>query len=126
MAKITDTTLAEIETEYAKWSEFLNIGVGLLSFSLGISCLGTPIPGISALLSLLFMLIFIAYGRKKHYPAKLRELRKATLVGIDEVALLGIKRKYFGLSAIFRKFPVFLVGWFFLGGVAGVGPELVK
>jgi len=115
--EITQETIEEIESEYAKWAEFLNVGVGLLSFSLGISCLGTPRPDVTGFLSLLFMLLFMVYGQK-HFPLKLRELRKASLVGIDELLLLGIERKYFGIRGVSKNFPVFLAGWLFLGGVA--------
>ena len=124
MAEITDTTLNEIEAEYMRWSEFLNVGIGLLSFSLAISCLGTPAPKNAALISLIFMLLFMIYGQK-HFPRKLRELRKISLKGVDEVALLGIERKYFGLDALLRNFPVFLFGWLFLGAVSIFGVALI-
>lgn len=120
MPEITQETIAEIETEYAKWAEFLNVGVGLLSFSLGISCLGTTRTDVTAFLSLLFMLLFMVYGQK-HFPRKLRELRKASLVGIDELLLHGIERKYFGIKSLFKHFPIFIVGWLFLGGVGIYG-----
>lgn len=120
MPEITQETIEEIESEYAKWAEFLNVGVGLLSFSLGISCLGTPRPDVTGFLSLLFMLLFMLYGQK-HFPHKLRELRKASLVGIDELLLLGIERKYFGIRGVFKNFPVFFTGWLFLGGVGIYG-----
>lgn len=116
MSKITLKTIEEIEIEYAKWAEFLNVGVGLLSFSLGISCLGTPHPDITSFLSLIFMFMFMLYG-KKHFPRKIRELRKTELIGMDELTLLGIERKYFGFRSVLHNFPVFLGGWFFLGGV---------
>ena len=116
MPKITLKTIEEIESEYAKWAEFLNVGVGLLSFSLGISCLGTPRPDITSFLSLIFMFMFMVYGQK-HFPRKIRELRKADLAGMDQLALLGIERKYFGLQSLFRNFPVFFSGWIFLGSV---------
>ncbi|HEY3432470.1 MAG TPA: hypothetical protein VGK09_07970 [Rhodocyclaceae bacterium] len=120
MAEITQETIEEIENEYAKWAEFLNVGVGLLSFSLGISCIGTPRPDITADLSLFFMLLFMMYGQK-HFPKRLRELRRASLVGVDEILLLGIERKYFGIRGLCRNFPVFLAGWLFLGSVAIYG-----
>lgn len=116
MQEITQETIAEIEIEYAKWAEFLNIGVGLLSFSLGISCLGTPNPQATGLISLLFMLLFMTYGMK-HFPNRLRELRKKSLTGIDEILLRGIEDKYFGTKSLIKNFPVFITGWLFLGGV---------
>ena len=120
MPEITQKTIEEIESDYAKWAEFLNVGIGLLSFSLGISCLGTTRTDVTACLSLLFMLLFMVYGQK-HFPRKLNELRKASVAGLDEILLLGIERKYFGIRSLFKNFPIFLAGWFFLGGVGIYG-----
>lgn len=120
MPEITHEIIEEIESEYAKWAEFLNIGVGLLSFSLGISCIGATRTDVTAFLSMLFMLLFMVYGQK-HFPRKLRELRKTSLLGIDELLLHGIERKYFGIRSVFKNFPIFLTGWFFLGGVGIYG-----
>ena len=120
MPKITPRTIEEIESEYAKWAEFTNVGVGLLSFSLGISCLGTPRPDITGFLSLLFIFLFMAYGQK-HFPSKIRELRKAELAEIDQLTLAGIERKFFSVRSLPRFFPVFSAGWLFLGGVALYG-----
>lgn len=120
MAKITLQTITEIETEYAKWAEFLNVGVGLLSFNLGISCLGTPSPSISASLSLVFMFLFLLYGQK-HFPRKIRELRKSDLAEMDRLTHIGIEHKYFGIKSLFRYFPVFLAGYLFLGAVCLYG-----
>jgi len=47
--------LKRIEAEYAAWGEFLNGVIGLLAFSFGLSCLGTPRPDITGFMSLLFM-----------------------------------------------------------------------
>lgn len=124
MPEITQKTIEEIEVEYAKWADFLNIGVGLLSFSLGISCLGTPNPEITALISLIFILIFMTYSMK-HFPNKLRELRNRSLDGTDELLLIGIEAKYFGTKSLIKNFPIFLIGWLFLGGVLIYG-TLVK
>ncbi|WP_326533893.1 hypothetical protein [Pseudorhodoferax sp.] len=120
MAKITNRTIAEIDAEFAKWSEFLNGGIGLFAFGLGISCLGTPRPDITALLSLIFLLIVVTHGQR-HFPKKLRALREAELSGVDEMVLLSIEKKYFGFAAMFKKFLVYLVGWLFLGAVGIYG-----
>ena len=120
MARITNKTIYEIEAEYATWSEFLNGGIGMFAFSLGISCLGTARPDITAFLSLLFLLLFAVYGQR-HFPKKLKALRKAELSGVDEVALLGIEKKYFSFVALFKNFPIYLIGWCFLGAVTIYG-----
>lgn len=120
MPEITNEIIEEIESDYAKWAEFLNVSVGLLSFSLGISCIGTTRTDVTAFISMLFMLLFMVYGQK-HFPRKLRELRKTSLLGIDELLLHSIERKYFGIRSVLKNFLVFLTGWFFLGGVGIYG-----
>ncbi len=120
MTNITENTLAQIESEYAKFGEFLNGGIGLLAFSFGLTCLGTPRPDITGFLSLVFLIILGSYGRK-HFPEKLRELRKKELSRIDKVVLLGIEKKYFGVGALFKNFTVYLFGWVFLGSVTIYG-----
>jgi len=117
MAKvITDKALSDFELEFARWAEFLNAGVGLVAFNLGISCLGTPHPAITAAFSIGFLLVFMGYGFK-YFPQKIRKLRGQTLSGVDEVALLGIEKKYFGVCASFTKYPIYTLGWLFLLGV---------
>jgi hypothetical protein len=116
MSQISSKTLAAIEEEFAKWAEFLNVGVGLLSFSLAISCLGTPKPYLSSFISLVFLFVFMKYSQKR-FPSKILELRKADLAGVDEVAFLGIESKYFSFKSLITNCPVFLVGYFSLGGV---------
>jgi hypothetical protein len=120
MPEITEDTLKEIEAEYSKWGEYLNGGIGLLSFSFGLSCLGTPRPDLTGFLSLAFVLILALYG-KERFPKKLKELRKKELYGIDELALLGFEKKYFGFMALVKNFPVYLIGWSFLGLVTLYG-----
>lgn len=120
MVKITTKSISEIEAELAKWAEFLNVAVGLFSFSLGISCLGTSRPDVTGFISLVFVLLFMAYGRK-HFPRKILELRKAELSELDQLKLIGIEKKSFGLRSLLKNFPVFWTGWTFLGGVAIYG-----
>jgi hypothetical protein len=120
MAEITEKTLSKIDAEYSKWAELLNGGIGLMSFSFGLSCLGTDRPDFTGFLSLVFVLIFAIYG-KEHFPKKLKQLRKKELSGIDEVTLLGLEKKYFGVQALFRYFPIYLIGWIFLGCVTMYG-----
>lgn len=120
MAGISEDELIEIEAEYSKWGEYLNGGIGLLSFSFGLACLGTPRPDITGFLSLAFILLFAAYG-KERFPKRIKELRKRQLSGVDELTLLGFEKKYFGFRALFRNFTVYVAGWSFLGGVAIYG-----
>lgn len=120
MYYIDESTIEELDAEYAKWGEFLNGRVGLLAFSFGLSCLGTPWPDITGFLSLVFLLLFSVYGQK-HFPKTLKQLRKKKLVGVAEMTLIGIEKKYFGLEAAFKKFYVYMFGWLFLGFVSVSG-----
>ena len=113
--KITSETIDKIGIEYAKWADFLNIGVGLFSFSLGISCLSSDKPYISTL-ALIFVTMFMVYGQK-HFPHKINELRKATLALEDKKKLKEIQHKYFGIKSLFTNCPVFLAGYMFLFAV---------
>jgi hypothetical protein len=120
MPTITEQTIAEIDAEMAKWAEFLNFGVGVTSFGTAISCIGTPRPDITGLMALAFYLVLMIYGSDR-FPRKVLELRKAKLEGIDSLTLVGIEKKNFGLRAAMHHFPVFMVGWSFLGCVTLYG-----
>ncbi|WP_299599705.1 hypothetical protein [uncultured Microbulbifer sp.] len=114
---IDEAVLADIDADFAKWAEFLNAGIGILSFSFALSCLGTDHPGITAFVSLIFLLMFSLYGNSR-FPKKLRELRKAKLPELDSLTLDGIENRYFGLRATFKRFYIYLFGW---GALAVVG-----
>lgn len=111
--KIDGSVLEQVESDYLKWKEYMNIGAGVLGFNLALSCLGTLAPQKWAAVSAVFMAIFLCYG-KKHFPKKIKELRKAQLVGIEELVLLGIEKKYFGWAALIKNFPLYLAAMFFL------------
>jgi hypothetical protein len=115
--EITNNTLIEIEGDYLRWKEYLNIGAGVLGFNLAISCLGTAAPKTWAFVSVIFMGIFLWYG-KNHFPQKIKDLRKAELQGVDEVLLLGLEVKYFGWKALIKNFPLYLMAMLFLTGIA--------
>jgi len=118
--EIKEDLITELEAEYAKWAEYLNGGIGLLSFSFGLACLGTPRPDITGFLSLAFIMLFAMHGKNK-FPERLRVVRKQKFSGISELILIGFEKKYFGATALFKNFPVYLMGWFFLGGVTIYG-----
>jgi hypothetical protein len=118
--KITQDTLRALELEYSKWAFVLNNLLGLTSFALGISCLGTPRPDITGYLSLIFMLMVGIYSRKE-FPKTLIQLRDAKLSELDQLKRDGLRKKYLSLQAAVTHAPVYLTGWFFLGAVAAWG-----
>ncbi len=118
MAKsITREDVRRIESEYAKWKEILNVGVGVLSFTLGIACLGTPCPGLWATVSLAFVLVLFLHFRR-YFPKTIRHLRKQELEAIDALTLQGIENKYFSGAALFAGFGGYWFGFLFLCLVA--------
>lgn len=120
MQKINTETLKEIEDQYAKWGEYLNSFIGLLSFQFALSCLGTNRPDITGFISLIFLTALGLYGRKR-FPEKIRELRKEELSKIDKMTLSGIEKKYFGFKSLFQFFPIYVIGWTFLTSVSLYG-----
>lgn len=117
---ITCEDLQRIESEYAKWREALNGGVGVLSFTLGIACLGTPCPGLWASVSLIFVLVLFRHFRR-YFPKTIRHLRKQEFEGIDALTWQGIENKYFGLTAALTGFSGYAFGFIFLVLVASGG-----
>ena len=111
--KITNRDLRVIEDEYGKWKEICNVGVGTLSFALSIACIGTPCPGVWAWVSIAFVLVMLHHFQK-YFPKKIRKLRAKELEGMDELTLLGIEKKYFGLKAAFMGFGGYFFGLVFL------------
>ncbi|WP_315982998.1 hypothetical protein [Aliamphritea spongicola] len=72
---ITDELLEEIREQFKLWATFLNTGVGLLSFTLAIACLGTGSPGINASISMLVIVLVRSQG-KSYFPSKVQDLRQ--------------------------------------------------
>ena len=113
MNHITDETIVKIEVEFTKWTETLNITVGVVLFNLGVSCLGSPDPKVTASFSTAFASLLLFHISYK-FPATLKELRKKRLQGVDEVTLGGIENKHLGCVALLKNFYVFFAGWLFL------------
>ena len=85
-----------------------------------IACLGTSCPTIWALVSIAFVLVLLLHFQQ-HFPKRIRELREEQLEEVDELTLLGIEKKYFGLKAAFSGFFAYYFGLGFLLFVAGIG-----
>lgn len=114
---LDENVLAEIEKEFSKWKEFLNITIGLFSFNLAISCLGTKNPQLWAFISFIFIGILLGYGNK-YFPKKIKELRKAELNKINKLTLKGLEVEYFGLKNFWKHCPLYLLGFLFLALLA--------
>ena len=107
--KIDENTLKDIENEFEEWSNFLNIGIGLLSFNFAIASDASHHPIIFSILS--FFIIFTTFEKgKKYFPKRIYELRKKQLIGIDEIIWIGMEKKYFGIKNFLLTTNIFLIG----------------
>ena len=111
---ITDEFLDEIREQFKLWATFLNTGIGLLSFTLAIACLGTNIPWVNALLSMLIIVCIRVQG-KHYFPSKVKDLRKRAKE--DEkakVLLKGLESEFLSFKTLITGYPIFLIGFLFL------------
>jgi len=113
---------AEIEKQFAEWSQFLNysaITIGLLSDIAALAAQSVPL----SLLSLLVWICYIQYGRDK-FPKIIRTIRKVANES-DNVYIQGIQdtveREYFGFYPMFKNnplywltFAIYIIGFFAL------------
>ena len=72
---ISDEYLEELHRGFEKWAQFLNMGFGLVAFTLSLACLGTKMPAVNAWLSIV-VLIFIRYKGSHFVPTEILDLRK--------------------------------------------------
>jgi hypothetical protein len=65
----------ELTKQFARWEEFLNISIGLVSLNLALACLGTHRPSTYAAFCFVSVMA-IRIGGARYFPEKLREARK--------------------------------------------------
>lgn len=94
--------------------------VGVPAFAVAISCLESSRPDVTGLLSLLFMMA-VGLERRREFPKTLLRLLSAKLSELDQLALLGIQKKYLSFGAAVTHAPIFVLGWSFLGAVTVCG-----
>ncbi|MDP5208858.1 hypothetical protein [Microbulbifer sp. 2205BS26-8] len=111
---ITNEFLDEVREQFKLWATFLNTGVGLLSFTLAIACLGTNIPWVNALLSMLIIICFRVQG-KHYFPSKVKYLRqRAKEDERAKILLKGLESEFLGFRTLIIGYPIFFIGFFFL------------
>lgn len=110
---INDELLGRIRSQFRLWAMFLNNGVGLVSFTLGLACLGTPTPSVNAGLSLVFIALIRQQG-KHYFPQEIEILRKAAK-GDEKarVLLKGLEGEFFSMKVVLTQYPVFILGFIF-------------
>ncbi len=123
--EITDELLEELREQFKLWATFLNTGIGLLSFTFAIACLGTKTPWLNALLSMIVIMLIRVQGTH-YFPQKIRELRKAAKVDNKaKILYKGLESEFLNTKVLLTKYPIFLIGYIFLCFVI-FSPLLIK
>lgn len=96
------------------FSYFLNTGIGLLAFTLGLASLGTNSPALNASLSLI-VIILVRINGASFFPREIQRLRKlAKTDSKAKIVLDGLESKHFGFKSNFTKYHLFAFGLIFL------------
>jgi hypothetical protein len=112
--EFSDEDKTEMDAQFSIWASFLNTAVGLLSFTLGIACLGTNSPSINAWLCL-FVVILIRIDGARFIPSNIKVLReRAKTDPKTKIFVTGLEQHYLGWNAMFTKFSLFIFGFLFL------------
>ncbi len=116
--KITSKYRKKVEEQFKQWASFLNNAVGLLSFTLGLACLGTQKPSINAAFCLIVVTLVWSEGRT-YFPKEVSKLRlKAKKDPQADLLLKGLVSKHLGMKNMLMKYPLYLFGYIFLVFVA--------
>ncbi|EHA1127555.1 hypothetical protein FG475_21110 [Vibrio navarrensis] len=116
--ELTNEYIEQIDEQFKVWANFLNTGIGLLSFTLAIACMGTESPTINATLSLI-VIFFVRINGSQYFPYEIQQLRaKAKSDEKAEIILRGLEQKYFGFKTNFTMYPMFIFGLLFLMAVS--------
>lgn len=115
---ITDEYLAQLREKFEKWAEFLNIGFGLVAFTLGLACLGTNMPVVNAWFSI--AVLFCIWFKSKHiFPKDIIQLRKLAKDDLKaKILLKGLESEFLSIKAVVTTCPVFLIGYALLAVIA--------
>lgn len=111
---IDDVLLERIRSQFRLWAMFLNNGIGFVSFTLGLACLGTPTPWVNAGLSVVFVALIRQQG-KHYFPQDIEELRNAAKENEKaRILLRGLEGEFLSVKALVSQYPIFLLGFIFL------------
>ena len=116
--ELTDKYVAQLDSQFELWANYLNIGIGLLAFTLAVACLGTESPVINAWLSIV-VLSLLRFNGNKFFPEEIKKLRLQSKEDqAAKIVLDGLDKRYFGFKTNFSKYPVFTLGFLMLIAVA--------
>lgn len=120
---INDEYIEELREQFCRWAAFLNMGFGLVSFTLALACLGTKTPAINAWLSLI-VVGFIRYKGNNFFPEEILRLRKTAKTDLkSRVVLHGLSKEFLSIHAAVIQYPIFLLGYLLLAIIA-ISPVL--
>jgi hypothetical protein len=115
---VNEEYLNELREQFKKWADFLNIGFGLLSFTLALACLGTKTPVVNAWLSLV-VVSYIRYKGSNIFPGEILRLREeAKADQSSRVVLNGLSKEFLSVKALVTGYPIFLLGFVLLALIA--------
>ncbi len=115
---ITDELVAKVKKQFNLWAMFLNNGIGLLSFTFGLASLGTPIPWVRALMSLIIVLYIRCQG-EHYFPSEITKLQEIAKEDKNaRILLKGLKAELFSTKKLFTEYLVCLIGILFLTSIA--------
>lgn len=121
---VNDEYINELREQFKKWADFLNMGFGLVSFTLALACLGTKTPVLNAWLSLVIV-AFIRYKGSHVFPVEILRLRKAAKTEKSaRIVLDGLQKEFMSMKTMVVDYPVFMLGYILLAIIAG-SPGLI-
>ncbi|EGR0413316.1 hypothetical protein FG168_18560 [Vibrio cholerae] len=116
--KIDSKYMRKVEEQFERWSNFLNSAIGVLSFTLGLASLGTPVPWINALFSLIIVIYVWKQGRY-YFPKEIEKLReKAKGDEQAELVLNALISKHLNSKRVFKVYLIYWFGFIFLSMIA--------
>ena len=115
---IDDEYRERVDSQFEKWSTFLNTSIGFLSFTLALASMGTPAPVINSWLSLI-VVILIRISGAQFFPQEIKDLRKKAKTNPNaKIVLDGLEARHFSAKATFKKYHLFVFGIVFLFCIA--------
>lgn len=120
---LTDEQLLKIRGEVAHWQNFLNLTVGVLSFSIAIGVASLKAKYIWTWLSVGFLLA-IVFPQMKKWPPTINSLKKKKNRTNRETILYNeLMEEFFSFRAILVNFPAY---WFGILTLIAVGAGLAE
>jgi len=115
---LTDEQLKKIRDELSHWQDFLNLTVGVLSFSIAMGIVGLKAKYVWAWLSVGFLLVLVLPQMKKWPPTIVGLKRKKNRTARETILYKGIMEEFFGFKAMLINFSAY---WFGVLTLAAVG-----